>query len=352
MKEHECKKALDSLIKKARVHLYKPIQIAEILYRDRVVGDISLADLESYRNPSKRWRDDVCVRLLGRISTSSQKFQDNLFEENAIPKTTLLSLGKINKEKKGLVETYIYQRFRERLAQMSNGLSYCRVHDRQSFLLTDFINLFRHEPGLRRSIDKVYEIVVYALFSALIEAIGIEIEVSMNPSRKEILNEFSSFAQLVINLSLEKTSFKVPARIYRVGVTNAADRGLDMFANFGLAIQIKHLSLSEELAEDIVHSVSADRIVIVCRESEKKVIVSLLTQIGWKARIQSVVTEKDLAKWYEKALRGTFSKAIGDLVLRNIEEEIIKEFPSTGNNELEAFMSERGYQETTDPTWI
>lgn len=31
---------LDTVIKKARVHLYKPIQIAEILYRDRVSGDI------------------------------------------------------------------------------------------------------------------------------------------------------------------------------------------------------------------------------------------------------------------------------------------------------------------------
>ena len=36
----DAKKALDNVIKKSRVHLYKPIQIAEILYRDRTVGDI------------------------------------------------------------------------------------------------------------------------------------------------------------------------------------------------------------------------------------------------------------------------------------------------------------------------
>ncbi|WP_410524572.1 HaeII family restriction endonuclease [Prevotella sp. OH937_COT-195] len=61
----EAKLALDRLISKARVHLYKPIQIAEILHRDRVHGDIDLVDLESYRNASKKWRDEVLFALLG-----------------------------------------------------------------------------------------------------------------------------------------------------------------------------------------------------------------------------------------------------------------------------------------------
>ena len=41
----EAKQALDKIISKGRVHLYKPIQIAEILYRDRIEGDINLSDL-------------------------------------------------------------------------------------------------------------------------------------------------------------------------------------------------------------------------------------------------------------------------------------------------------------------
>lgn len=75
------KAALDAVIKKSRVHLYKPIQIAEILYRDRVFQDIDLLELEDYRTKSKRWRDDVCQVLLGRVCTSSAKFQDDLFNE-------------------------------------------------------------------------------------------------------------------------------------------------------------------------------------------------------------------------------------------------------------------------------
>lgn len=41
-REDAKKNALDRVIQKSRVHLYKPIQIAEILYRDRTVGDIDL----------------------------------------------------------------------------------------------------------------------------------------------------------------------------------------------------------------------------------------------------------------------------------------------------------------------
>jgi hypothetical protein len=62
----ESKTALDNVIKKARVHFYKPIQIAEILYRDRVKQDIDLINIDTYRNTSKGWRDTITERFVGR----------------------------------------------------------------------------------------------------------------------------------------------------------------------------------------------------------------------------------------------------------------------------------------------
>lgn len=347
----EAKQALDSIIAKARVHLYKPIQIAEILHRDRVEQDINLTELETYRNASKRWRDIVCLQFLGRTSTSSARYQDDVFNVNAIPPSILEILGKENREKNGIVEAYIYQKFLQRFSQMSSGLSYCSKHDKITFQLNEFLDLFWREPGLRRSIDKIYEIVVYALFSALVEALEVSVEVSMNPKKADILKEFEDFAKNVIQLSSEQKSIKLKAKINRVGVTNAADRGLDMWANFGMAIQIKHLSLTEELAENIVTSVSADRIVIVCKDTEQKIIISLLNQIGWKSRIQSIITESDLLNWYEKALRGKFANSIGDVVLKNIIEEIALEFPATNSTEFMEFYKLRGYDILTDKDW-
>lgn len=347
----EAKKALDKVIAKARVHFYKPIQIAEILYRDRVFGDIKISNLETYRNISKKWRDEISLQFLGRISTSSAKYQDDIFNNNAIPPSVLSVLAKENKKKRGIVEAYIYHRFLERFGQMSTAIAYCENSSKQTFKLSEFLNLFWAEAGLRRSIDKVYEIVVYALFSALVEVIEVCIEVAYNPKKKEILKEFEDFSKNVLLLSSDISSYKQKAQINRVGVTNAADRGLDMWANFGMAIQIKHLSLTEEMAHTIVSSITTDRIVIVCKDAEEKIIVSLLNQIGWKSKIQSIITESNLMIWYEKALRGKYANMIANTLLDNIKGEILKEFPVTNSNFL-IFYEERNYHKCKDEKWM
>jgi len=347
----EAKISLDKIITKARVHLYKPIQIAEILYRDRVVKDIDLSDLESYRTKSKKWRDLICIPFLGRTSTSSAKYQDDLFNQSAVPPEAIAVLGNENRIKNGIVEAYVYDKFNERYGQMSTALNYARNANKETFILQEFIDLFWNEPGLRRSLDKIYEIIVYSLFSVLVDELDISIEVSLNPEKFDVLKEFESFAEKVICINTEQTSYKSKANINRVGVTNAADRGLDMWANFGPAIQIKHLSLNESLAEDIVSTVTSDRIVIVCKDSEETVIKSLLNQLGWKSRIQSIITESELIEWYKLALKGKFSNSIGDKLLKYISDEILLEFPSADNSDFLEFYKERGYDKLNDDFW-
>jgi type II restriction enzyme len=169
----KAKDALDAVIKKSRVHLYKPIQIAEILFHNRKYPElnIKLTDLETYRNQSKKWRDIVCMQFLGRVSTSSAKFQDNLFEENAIPPHILAILGHENIKHNGIVEAYIYQAFEEKHLQLENALNYCLKSTKDTFDIQDFLNQFWEQPGLKRSLDKIFEIVVYSLFEVLTTAI-------------------------------------------------------------------------------------------------------------------------------------------------------------------------------------
>lgn len=338
----DAKKALDIIIKKSRVHLYKPIQIAEILWRDRVHGDVNLADVETYRNASKKWRDAVSTKLVGRISTSSAKYQDNLFDENAMPPRLLVELGAINRTD-AKIEKYIYHRFLERHLQLSHGLAYCNSKGTNDFDLNEFAELFSANPGLKRSVDKVYEIIVYSIFSALVEGLGITVEIGIGDATSPLMREFEDFTTKVLQLNTQELASRIQAKIFRAGVTNAADRGIDMWSNFGLAIQIKYLSLTADLAEAVVEAISADRIIIVCKDSEEKTILSLLNQIGWKAKIQAIVVWSDLEIWYERALRGNFSEQIGVRVLCHLKEQLIKEFPSTDNEVVSAFFAERGY---------
>lgn len=347
--KEDAKKALDNIIQKSRVHLYKPIQIAEILYHHRIDGNINLLNLEDYRTKSKKWRDDITIHLLGAKCTSSAKFQDNLFDANAIPPQILQVLGTENIRTKGAVEAYIYSCFNNKHSQLSDALKYCLTSTPASFYVKDFIDSFWNEPGLKRSLDKIYEIIVYSLFSTLVESLNLQVEISVDEKYFPLLKEFEDFSEKVMCLDTTNTTHIQDAKVYRVGVTNAADRGLDMYSNWGPAIQIKHLTLDETLAESIVSSVSSDKIVIVCKDAEKNVIVSLLTQIGWKSHIQSVVTENDLVEWYKKALRGSYSSILAEKLLETLSEQITLEFPSV--DEIPDVLKERHYENIKDSFW-
>lgn len=258
-------------------------------------------------------------------------------------------MGKENRRTNGAVEAYIYRRFTNKHSQLSEALNYCLSTTKEDFYVKQFIDAFWSEPGLKRSLDKIYEIVVYALFSTLVDAMELQVEVSIDDTKIELLNEFSDFAKMVMCIDSNNTSHVQEAKVYRVGVTNAADRGLDMYSNWGPAIQIKHLSLDVELAENIVESVSSDRVVIVCKDAEREIILSLLTQIGWRQHIQSVVTENNLIDWYEKALRGKYAKELGEELILRLCQEIANEFPSVDT--VPEVLKNRHYEKISDPYW-
>jgi hypothetical protein len=347
------KTAIDKLIAKSRVHLYKPIQIAEILFMHRTDSDssIKLLEIESYRNRSKKWRDIICLQFLGRISTSSAKFQDNLFEDNAIPPKILSSLGEENIKNNGAVEAYIYNAFEDKHLQLETALNYCLKSSKDDFELKDFLQQFWAQAGLKRSLDKIFEMVVYSLFEAIVTTIGVKIDIYFDEENQDILQEFSEFAEKVLNLDKDNNRKTLNAHFHRVGVTNAADRGLDIYANFGSIVQIKHLSLDEGLAENVVTSIRSDKIIIVCKSAEKNVIKSILSQIGWQSRIQSIITLDDLDSWYKRALRGIYSDKLGDKVLSILANEIKNEFPSVGNDDFQKFKKTRGYDKLKNDYW-
>lgn len=80
-------------------------------------------------------------------------------------------LGKENKRTSGAVEAYIYRLFSNKHSQLEDALNYCLNLTPKDFNVKIFIDSFWNEAGLKRSLDKIYEIVVYALFSTLVEAL-------------------------------------------------------------------------------------------------------------------------------------------------------------------------------------
>jgi hypothetical protein len=341
---NEAKKKLDSIIKKARIHLYKPIQIAEILYQHRINPSFDLKKLESFRKSSKQWRDEVTQKLVGRICTSSARFQDNLFEANAMPPRFLAVLGNINEESpSGKIEAYIYEKLTKRFETLNKIVRYVFHAKPNTFNLTELIKKFTSEPGLKRSIDKCYEIIAYALFNALIVYLEAMATLEIPTKNQKLLSEFEDFAKTVLNLSTDQPSISVPACVYRTGVTNAADRGLDIWSNFGPAIQIKHVTFDKDSAIDIACQVSEKaKIIVVCKKTDRKTIHSLINQLGLLNKIQGIVTQDNLENWYDRCLKGKYADTIGHEVLQILKNEFILEFPSTGTA-LTALIKERKY---------
>ncbi len=352
MNTEQAKQALDKLITKQRVHLYKPIQIAEILYRVRQ-GKLTIEqireNLEAYRNPSKHWRDSVTRLLLDRVSTSSQKFQDNLFEANAIPPTVLSALAKANQD--GIVERYIYQRFQEKQRRILRLSDMLNTATPETFDLAVFLAEFERDKGIKRSIDKAFEIVVYALFNTLVKHLRVMVTVSVDPAKMALLQKFEEFAQLLLGVDTHTPTLSLPAKLYRAGATNAADRGLDMWANFGPVVQVKHLTLTEDLAESISSEVAADQIVIVCKDGEREIIERVCHQLG--QRIRGIIVQSQLISWYDLALHGNVTAHLGKDLLASLQQEFRNEFPFSET--FHSFYKQRGYDSIhrpDSPFWI
>jgi HaeII restriction endonuclease len=344
------KKALDKVIRKGRVHFYKPFQIAEILKKHRNGEILDLLDNESYKNSSRRWRNEVSNILVGRICTSSARYQDDVFNHNACPPEAISALGDYNMKNDGEVEAYIYNMFAYKLSSIASIHKIIKESKPETFSLNKIVEKFETIEGLATSIDKIYEITVYALFSTIVKALKLEVTINALKADPRLINDFGDFLERVVGLKKGTTSITIPANLFRIGATNAADTGLDLIANFGLAVQVKHLRLTQEDVNDICEGLSADKIVIVCKDAEAGVINNLLKQIGLSERLQGLITFNDLLKWYSICLSPQYKSSLGNNLIQDFAREFSDEFPSL--SAFDDFMESRKYNDITlSTTW-
>lgn len=346
----EAKARLDHIINIARVQWYKPIQIAEVLYKSRVgTPNLDTSSLETYRIKSRRWRDDVCSKFLQKQkagSTSSSRYQDNVWEANAMTPDLLAVLDQENKKNDGAVEKYIYLRFQATQEAVAGIITIVNSADPQTFDVSSLFQAFQSQ-AVRRSIDKVYEVVVYSLMETLVVELHAQVTVSVPEHKTTMLAEFSDLSGILLGLSTGKQEYTMPAHVYRVGITNAADRGLDMWANFGPVIQVKHMSLNPKLARDIVDQVESDNIIVVCTVVERETIETVLKQTSWMRRVRDIVTQEKLAEWYMRCLRGKHATLLAQKLLDRLSTELKREFSQAAG--VVDFIKERNYMAIPSP---
>lgn len=158
--------------------------------------------------------------------------------------------------------------------------------------------------------------------------------------------------QLLLGVDAAAPSITVPARLYRVGGANSRDGGVDLWANFGPAIQVKHIALNAQNTPPIVDSVSAEHIVIVCKDADKNAIQAVLTQGGFGGRIRGIITKSDLARWYGLALSPRHAADMAVPLFKALLAEFDDEFTLADPTQIDLFAKERGYDKLKlEGTW-
>ncbi|MDR2762488.1 MAG: HaeII family restriction endonuclease [Planctomycetaceae bacterium] len=338
----ESKQRLDKLIKKSRADLYKPIAIAEILYRYRV-EKLDIYNKESYRRNSYEWMRDVIWELHRKTTQLNSRYWDQLFDEDVLPPHLICELAEFNVKNNGLVEVYIYAQIQEKYKAFVELREKLETMPIENFSLDTFLGFFEDNAKYKGSIDKAYEIMVYALFNTIVRELQATVTLSIAESKRTVLEEFEDFARLVLGIDVQHLSIEKPARLFRVGTANANDAGLDMWANFGPAVQVKHLSLRTEQMVDICNGVRADQLVVVCKTAEAETIQLMIEQLGLAEKLRGIITKNDLDIWYAKCFQEQYRETIGRGVIDSITEEMKLEFPLSVSESFEKFFTDRNY---------
>ena len=273
---------LDHVIKISRVEMYKPIQVAEVLRRAISDPTVDLANKDSYRVQSRAWRDEVTQLLFGKRSTSSARYQDDLWNESAVPPDAMAALGRANQDSHA-VESYIYRK----VLAKSAGLENTRTNLENIESVADVSTLLDQfdGDGMSSSADRMFEILATSVFQTELGLIKWLLRVTGPPESVTPTASWSFLREMV--------SQDFQLQVGRLGRTNAADVGLDIWTNFGVVINVKRRELTIPLLAQVLEDTPVGRLHIVCRSAKRQTMVEVerMTRAG---RGISVTTESEL----------------------------------------------------------
>lgn len=335
MRVSEAKAKLDRVIKLSRIEMYKPIQIAELLREFKKNPSLDPTNLESYRNLSKELRNKVTIQLFGKVSTSSMRFQDDLWNQSAVPPVALAALSQANMNG-SIVEAYIYQHVYSKNSQLIKIRKVLNDFD----TMEKVENLFDSfdSPGLRTSADRLYEVFVLSVLQTNLEASNFEIA---------ILGESSEISGTATRRIIEAAQGEdSQLKFAKLGHTNAADAGLDIWSNFGVVISVKNYNLDVDLLRTVLTDTPIGTLIIVCETVSDDVLrnykdisggrnVVFITQKNLLSDLKVIFADEEMSEKFRKRFISFFDS----------------EFPLTST--LENFMKERNYiiGEPSDTKW-
>jgi hypothetical protein len=181
-------------------------------------------------------------------------------------------------------------------------------------------------PELIASRDRLFEILSLSVLQDSLDHSNYELRLigdqnSLRGSSSRKLIEVSHFGNPKLKLG-------------KIGHTNAADAGLDIWSNFGVVINVKSYNVDETLFRQILQDTPLGNLLIVCKSHDWD--SSEIPQI--ENRAVAFITEAELFEDLASIFSDPKKAAVFTKQFLNIFDA---EFPLMST--LENFMNERGY---------
>ncbi|MCH9034921.1 MAG: HaeII family restriction endonuclease [Planctomycetes bacterium] len=131
---------------------------------------------------------------------------------------------------------------------MREAIEQCDSPDPKKFDLAIFLAHFTGKSTITRLAGKVYECVAFSILHHLLQDVRLRVSLKFDSINRNHDAVPAKFLRDLLGATEHGPPDPFKGELYRAGVANAADRGIDIFSNFGPIVQVKHQHLTASLA--------------------------------------------------------------------------------------------------------
>ncbi len=200
------------------------------------------------------------------------------------------------------------------------------------------------QSQLQRVKERIYEIIACAVPATLTKFLDVQVTTTISAKQFQLVADDETLLAAVLGMPKSKSKKTVAGHLNRLGLTSAADGGVDIVSNFGFIAQVKHAVLDDQLLSKLYGAVQIEGMTVICRSAT----FSSPSDAGGPHTF-SVITEDDLVRWSHQIVRGDFGLGAADFLCESLTAGLRREFPACDPVDFAAFMTERGYVDM--PPW-
>jgi hypothetical protein len=155
-----------------------------------------------------------------------------------------------------------------------------------------------------------------------------EVGVELDCKTKRLAKDFRLIQNFFLRLDKDTIEFS-PSDYFHLSATRSKNGERKRLPSIETAIRIKYIAIDNDTVPANSHSMTNEKMIIVCKDAEKAVIKHLTILFGLEERIRGIIPEHTLFEWYHKCTSPQYMNSMGKPVIETLNKRFKKEFSST-----------------------